>query len=296
MIATRGASARLAWRAFLIVTCGLATASGCGRGTGPSHSRLDRDPNVLVAYVACGLVPTIEAARGQFEAENKGKSLSIESDEPLSFVGRIEEGAVPDLLICPGESEIGMLEREGFLDRGSRKVIGGLELAVAVPGDRPTAITSPEDLTSSKVRTITMSTPGISSPGTSGKHMLERAGLWPEIQGKLLLGETPLAALRLVAEGEADAAIVYDPCLRLATDSEIAPGSVKIAVRMSAEDELPIRVYAVAHKRSPNALLAQRLTRILTSRGGIVLPAPPEVPAEEAEAAGDGEGASERSP
>jgi ABC-type molybdate transport system substrate-binding protein len=230
-----------------------------------SHRRIDRDPNVLIAYVACGLVPTIEGAREEFEAENTGKSLRIESDEPLSFVRRIEEGEVPDLLICPGEAEIGMLEREGFLDRGSRKVIGELQLAIAVPADRPTAIASPKDLASARVESITMSMPGISSPGTDGKHMLERLGLWSEIQGKLLLQQTPFAALELVAAGEVDAAIVYDPCVRLRIGGEIPRDSVRIAARMTSKEEPPIRAYAIVHKRSPNALLSQRLTRILTN-------------------------------
>jgi len=252
-------------RTVLLALLGVVWASGCARERARGPEGVSRDPNVLLAYVACSLVPAVEVARDRFQAENAGKSIRIEGDEPFKLVGRLEKGEVPDLLISPGEAEIGVLEREGLLDRGTREPIGSMGLAIAVPAASPIDIRSYRDLTSRRLKSVTMSPPGITSLGTDGKQALERAGLWAKLQNKLVLQKTPLAALKLLAKGDADAGIIYDPCPRLALRDEIPPDSVKLAARLPMGEGRVARVYAVVHKRSPNALLAQRFLRLLAS-------------------------------
>lgn len=261
----------------LIVLLAATLVGGCGRNRVSSPGSISRDPNVLVAYVCCGFVPAIEDAKLQFESENTGKSVRIESGEPGDIVERIHSGAVPDVVIFPGDAEIGILEREGFLDRTSRQAIGSFRVAVAVRSDDPVVIDSYAALTSDAVGSIAMSTPGITSLGTDGQQALERGGVWSKLQGKLSLQRGPLAALEQVVEGRADAAIVYDPCFALSQTDKIPPGSLRIVALPSAGDERSISLYIVLHKRSPNALLAQRLIRLLES-GQIEPPSPPPPP------------------
>ncbi len=239
--------------------------AGCSGPTGPSSQKVKRDPNLLLVYAACSLAPTVEAARDQFVTANAGKSVEIQTAEPLALMKRIEGGEVPDILVCVGEAEIGMMERAGYLDGGSRTAMGSLRLAVAVPRGNPAKITSPNDLAAERIRTIAMSTPGVTSLGANGKHELERSGLWDKVQTKLQLQETPDAALEKLAQGEVQTAIIYDPCPRLAAPD--GPGkALEIACSLSTAEEPVSRAYAVVHKRSPNALLAQRLLRILAEQ------------------------------
>ncbi len=252
-------------RIFILALLGAALPSGCGREQTPSVlPTVHRDPNVLVAYVACSLVPAMEVARAQFESEYEGKSVTIDSAQPSELMDRIRSGAVPDVLICPGDAEIGVLEREGFLDRKTRQPIASLRLAIALPADSSADISSYRDLASSQITSITMSTFGITSLGTDAKQALERAGVWSEIQNKLILQATPLEAVQLVAEGEADATFVYDPCFLLQTDSEIPFDSLRIVSPEDADAERSRHVLIVVHKRSPNLLLAQRFIRLVS--------------------------------
>lgn len=267
---------------FILLAVALA---GCTRQPLPYAKRVDRDPNLLLVYAACALQPTVEAAASQFETENPGKSVRIETGEPLDLVRRIQDGDVPDLFICPGEAEIGLLEREGHLDRGSRHALRSLRLVVAVPAGNPARVHRVRDLLSERVSTIAMSLPGFTSPGDAGKHALDRAGLYSQIQDKLVLKETPLAALEMLAAGEADAGILYDPCLRLSARDDIAADAVEVAASLAQEEDRRTNVYVVEHKRSPNSLLAQRLIRILTE--GPAAPAAEEPGAEETPPAGD---------
>jgi ABC-type molybdate transport system substrate-binding protein len=276
-------TARSAQPVVLVVLLALAAAltGGCGRRSATAPGGVSRDPNTVLAYVCCGFVPAIEAAKVQFEADNRGKSLRIDSGEPETLVERIRSGAVPDVLIFPGDAEIGVLEREGFLDRGSRQEIGTLRVAIAVRRDDPITINGYADLVSDAVGSITMSTPGMTSLGTDGKSVLERAGVWPEIQGKLTLQTSALAALKQLVGGQADAAIVYDPCFALNRPDAVPPGSLRFVTPRDTGEERPVGVYIIVHKRSPNALLAQRLIRLLASRPLEPPPPPLPPPAEE---------------
>jgi molybdate transport system substrate-binding protein len=256
---------RSGWRAAALVLFSLFVAGGCGSQAGPHQAKVERDPNVLVAYVACGLIPAVEQAQRTFERENPGKSVQIESGEPSLLSRRIEDGAVPDLLIVPGDAELGLLERLGYMDRTSRQTIGTLRLAIATRAGNPAGVASCQDLTRDVVKTISLATPGITSSGTYAKHALERLGLWERIQAKLTLKETPLASLKAVADGEADATIVYDPCLALQLPDTVPPGSIAIVAELPEAEQRPVKIQVAVHKRSPNALLTQRFTRILTS-------------------------------
>jgi molybdate transport system substrate-binding protein len=257
---------------------------GCGGRQGVRTGKVNRDPNTLLVYVACSLTPSVEAARDQFVAANPGKSVQVESEEPLKLVERIEGGAVPDVLVLPGEAEIGLLEREGHLDGGSRTAMGELRMAVIARRGNPDQIRAASDLVTDRFRYIGMAAPGVTSPGTDGKRALEQAGLWDKIQPKLFLQERAADVLTKLEAGEVQAAIIYDPCPRLAS-AEKTKAAVEIACLLSNPETATAHVYAVVHKRSPNALLAQRLLRILAEQKVVADPPPPEAEAAPAPAA-----------
>ena len=256
----------------------LGLLAGCGEPTAPSAKPVARDPNLLVVYSACGLLPAVESARDQFLAASPGKKVEITAGEPLELVARVANGEVPDIFVCLGEAEIGELERQGHLDRGSRQTMGGLSLVIAVPRGNPARIRGPKDLTAERVKRIAIAIPGMTSPGSAAERELDRAGIWQSLQEKITVEQTALEVLQAVSGGEVDAALIYDPCLRRtapkapALRSEEAPESPTNPVQVVSAvtlDETPVtRIYAVLHKRSPNGLLAQRFLRDLAAEIG----------------------------
>jgi ABC-type molybdate transport system substrate-binding protein len=259
--------------------------TGCGRDTVPRTGPVKRDPNHLVVYCSCALLPLVEAAREEFIAANPTKSLEIASEDPVSLARRVSEGEVPDVFVCVGETEIGELERDGHLDRGSRRSFGMLVPVIAVPQGNPAAVDSPDDLLLERVKRIAIAAPGTTSMGTDAKHELERAQLWSRLQDKLAVKTTSLAVLESVSAGEVEAGIIYDPCPRLNVGEDIPPDSILPVTPLAAAADRPARIYAELHKRSPNALLAQRFLRILEERElGVSGVEPSEVePADEIE-------------
>jgi molybdate transport system substrate-binding protein len=219
---------------------------------------------VLTAYVACALAPAIQAACGKFEAANPGKSVKIESGESAALVRKIEGGAAPDVFICIGDSESGLLEREGFMDTSLRRSVGSFGLALARPAAKP-QLARPDDLASDRIRSIAMPLAGVTSLGTDAKHALDRMGLWSKVESKLALRQSGAEALAALAKGDADAGVIYDPCPLLKLEGKIAAGSVASGPALTYPSARPIAVEMGIHKRGPRTQLAQKLIAFIRS-------------------------------
>ncbi len=233
----------------------VAVIVGCAEKPEPSKHKVKRDPNLILVYAACALQPVVEAAKTQFMSANAGKSVEVVSDDPTKLTERIEAGEVPDVVVMLGDTEIGILESKGFLDAGSRQAFGTMRVAIIAPRGNPGEIHGPNDLLGSKARIIAIATPGMTSAGTYAKLELDRAKLWGKLQEKLSFKLTSIAALQAVSKGAVQAAMLYDPCLRLTIGSDISADSIEVVSTLSGD---VIHSYAVLHKDGPNALLAKR--------------------------------------
>jgi len=240
---------------------------------------------VVVVYAACALRPTVEAAAERFEVARAGKSVEIKIGAPGELVELIEGGHVPDLLICIGDAEIGMLEREGLIARAPVEAPMDFRLVIAVPAEvESLRIRSHRDLVSPEVQTVAMPSPGITSLGSDAAEALKRLEVWDELQERLKITGTPLEALELAAAGEVDAVIIYQPCPALALATRLSPDSIVVVSPLDPDSERHTSIHAGVHKSSPNAPLAKVFLRYLKFGSGS---------SEEAEEAGEAEGAEE---
>jgi len=249
----------------LLVVSGIC---GCAREEStPGAGRVNRNPNLLVLYATCGLIPAVELARSQFEAGNPGKTVNVISGHPGELVARVERGDVPDLLLFLGETELGLLKREGHVDFLEVPSVGDCRLAVAVPRDLPVTLRSPKDLLRADVASVAMASPGAASVASDAKSVLERAKLWehPKLQNKLVLYEDPQQAIAGLLQGKARAAILYNPCPALAVTEGAQADALRVALALTGEGDRPVRVKAGIHKRSPNSGLARRFVKLLGS-------------------------------
>ena len=65
-----------------------------------------------------------------------------------------------------------------------------------------------EDLTKPAVKKIALANPDTAPYGKAGKQALERAGLFKQLEPKIVLAESVGQALDLCAEGDAEAALI----------------------------------------------------------------------------------------
>jgi ABC-type molybdate transport system substrate-binding protein len=209
----------------------------------------------------------VELARTRFEAANPGKTVSLVSGHPAELVSRVEKGDVPDLLLFLGDTELGLLKRDGHVDFLELPDIGDCRLVLAAPRDAAVTLTTAADLLRSGITSVGMPVPGATSLGSEAKSMLERAKLWKDekLQKKLIVYQDPRDVLTGLAQGKAKVAFLCDPCLALAVSEEVSPSSLRVALALTGEKERLIRPKAAVHKRSPNSGLARKFVKLLAA-------------------------------
>src|SRR5208282_3607931 len=112
------------------------------------------------------------------------------------------------IFISADEAKADALEKKGLLVKETRKSLLGNSLVIVTPSDSA-AIQSPADLTNAAVKRVALGDPKIVPAGTYAKAYLEKSGLWPGIEPKVVPCENVRAVLAAVESGNVDAGLVY---------------------------------------------------------------------------------------
>ena len=107
------------------------------------------------------------------------------------------------------------------------------------------------------MRQVAVGVPASVPVGRYTKAVLEKAGLWAQIEAKMIGAQSVRQVLDYVARGEVDAGFVY------ATDAALMPDKVRIAFTVPTEQPVlyPIAVVAA----SGNAAAAERFVAYVVS-------------------------------
>ena len=167
---------------------------------------------------------------------------------------QIANGAPADLFISADLVQMQYVEQAGAIAPGSSSSLLSNQLAVVTPPG--SSIRTVRDLAGASVRRVAIGDPAAVPAGFYARQYLERAGLWSELQAKLLPLANVRAALAAVENGGADAAIVYQ------SDAATSKRSV-LAFVVPKADAPPI-VYPVAiRKGTKNQAGAERFLAFL---------------------------------
>ncbi len=132
---------------------------------------------------------------------------------PCVLTSKIREGVDLDVFVSAGDVELDVLAKEGIIDRTTRRPIGTAQLVLVVPEGNPAGVHSLGDLHRAQVTSIALGDTETTSPGHYTRQAFEKMGLWAEVKPKLLMTKTGCEALKSVAIGKADAAVLYAFCL-----------------------------------------------------------------------------------
>lgn len=221
MIANLTAPLRRLWVALL-----LPLLAACG---GPAGPEPERGPIVLAAS---SLQEALTKAADAWESQ--GHPAPVLSFAATSALARQAElGAPADLFFSADEEWTDTLAEHGLLRAGTRRdLLGNRLVVVRAKGDPIAGFAELGD------RRLALADPAAVPAGKYAREALERIGIWPELEGKVVPAENVRAALALVERGEARLGIVY------ATDA-LASDEVELVQEIPAETHTPIR-YPVA--------------------------------------------------
>ncbi len=162
---------------------------------------------------------------------------------------QIQAGAPADVFFSADQAKMDALDKAGLIARDTRKDLLENSLVIITPDDAP-ALTSAGDLTAARIEHLSLADPRAVPAGIYAKAWLEKAGLWAELEKKVVPAENVRAAMAVVESGNAEAGIVYK------TDAAISK-KVRIALEIPAA-EGPQIIYPVAVVKDSRQAAAAR--------------------------------------
>ena len=180
---------------LLIITY-LLCLFGCSRPREQSQGE-------LVVAAASDLVGALPELAREFEAHS-GVKVVPSFGPSGALAQQIANGAPFDLFLSADRKFLAQLVEGKQVDGSSRRVYAIGRLVLYAPALR---LGSLSDLRRKEVRRISIANPDIAPYGHAAKQALERAGLWKEIESKVVIAENIRQALDMAESGNVDASI-----------------------------------------------------------------------------------------
>ncbi len=203
----------------------------------------------LTVSAAVSLTDALEAIAKAY-ADAGGGPVRFNFAGSNVLARQLVNGAPADLFISADAAQMDVAARAGAIDSRTRLNLLGNRLAViarpAPPGASP--IQQPQDLLRPDVRRIALGDPSAVPAGVYARTYLEAAGLWTRVESKIVPVANVRAALAVVENGSADAAIVYE------SDTALSTGALTVVV--VSDPRAPRIVYPAAmvtQSRQPEA-------------------------------------------
>lgn len=249
--------------AIAVLALGLATACGADAPTASDGTTADGSAELrgtLTVSAASSLTEVFAAVAADFEAAHPGVDVTVNVGSSGTLATQIEEGAPVDVAAFADEATMTRLVDAGLVV-GPVEVFATNELVIVTEPGNPLGITSLADLADAGTVALCAS----SAPcGAFADQALEQAGV--EVPASSITrGRDVKATLGAVAEGDADAGIVY------VTDAAVA-GDAVAAVPVPAERNVVARYPVAVVDGAADAALARAFVEhVLGPEAGALL-------------------------
>lgn len=230
---------------------GAALLSGCE--TSPA-----RAPQPVQVAAASDLTLAFEEMGRLFEART-GEKVIFAFGASGALAKQLAQGAPFDLFAAANATFVDSAVKSGACD-GATKAAYARGHVVLWTKKGGVALRSLADLRSPAVRHIALASPDHAPYGKAAKEALQRAGVWSDVEGKIVQAENVRQALQFAQTGNADAALV---ALSLVVQDDTG---TMVAVDSSLH--APIQQTLVVCQRGKNAAGAARFAALVASEEG----------------------------
>lgn len=169
------------------------------------------NPNdtTIIVSAAASLTDAFSEIAAEFEAENPDVKIELNLAGSGSLRLQIEAGAPIDVFASASQKDMDILAGKGLIDDQSRTDFVQNSLVLVVPQNGVADITSIEDLRGADVVNLAMGNPDTAPAGRYAKLALEDAGIWDDVESRIIFAENVRQVLAYVQQGEVDAGFVY---------------------------------------------------------------------------------------
>jgi len=206
----------------------------------------------LVVSGASSLINAMAEIKTAFESAHPQWQVFANFAASGQLLQQIEAGAPVDVFVPADQETMDRAQKAGLIDDASRTDFTANELMLVVPIGA-TDINGLSDLAKATVARVALGEPDAVPAGSYARQVLVNAGLWQQLEAKMIYGLSVKQALDYVALGEVDAAFVY------ATDARLASRKVRVVATMTGHKPIiyPVALLrSCAHQEAARAFLA----------------------------------------
>jgi len=159
-------------------------------------------------FAAASLTDALKEIGANYEKQS-GDTVSFNFGASSLLERQIEEGAPADVFFSADEAKMDALEKKDLISKETRKSRLSNTLVIVTSADSDLKITSPADLTGSKIRRIALADPKAVPAGVYAKAFLEKEKLWLEVEPKVVPVDNVRAALAAVESDNIEVGMVF---------------------------------------------------------------------------------------
>lgn len=224
---------------------------------GQEESGEDAKTEILVAAAASLEYAYEDELIPMFEEQNPDITVSGTYDSSGKLQTQIEEGMEADVFMSAATKQMDALTEEGMIEEDSVTDLLENKIVLITSADSQLELSSFEDIT--KADTIAIGDPASVPVGQYSEEALTNLGLWDQVLAKASLGTNVTEVLNWVAEGSAQAGIVY------ATDAATTD-KVKVVAEVPEDALAEPAIYPVGIvSASENKEAAEKFVEFLKS-------------------------------
>ncbi|RSD29102.1 molybdate ABC transporter substrate-binding protein [Mesobacillus subterraneus] len=176
--------------------------SGCSKNdaneTQPAEIKIAAASDLAVAFKDIGPL---------FEKET-GAKVTFSFGSSGQLADQIENGAPFDIFAAANISFVDQLKEKDLIIPESQTTYAFGRIGISTLAKRPLLVETLDDLQKPEVKKIAIANPEHAPYGLAAKQALEAAGIWDQIEGKLVYGRNISDTLTFIETGNAEAGII----------------------------------------------------------------------------------------
>ncbi len=205
----------------------IAALTGCTGSVDGPQKRVE-----LLVSAAASLQDSLNAIEPLYEEHNPGIDLIMNYGSSGALQKQIEQGAPADLFVSAGVKQFEALSSANLV-RDAVNLLDNQLVAIASE-EAAASITKLEDLPAAELRVIAIGDPEVVPAGSYAREALLGAGIWEDLESKLVLAKDVRQVTTYVETGNAEIGFVYK------TDA-LGSDRAVVAFEVAPELHAPIR-------------------------------------------------------
>ena len=218
----------------------------------------------ITVSAAASLTDAFKEIGQRYEAQYADAKVQFNFGASGALLQQIAKGAPVDVFASADQETMRQAEQKALIELGGGRNFASNSLLLVVPIKSTQPLKSLSDLKSSTVTRIAIGNPASVPVGRYAKYALEQAGLWSELEPKLINTQNVRQSLDYVSRAEVDAAFVY------ATDANLLKNSVKTAFQVPLDVAISYPMAKIASSNQ-SAEANRFITFVLSPTGQSVL-------------------------